>query len=97
MRKPTLIFAVLAALLALAGCATTGNAPVDVSGAEVASRTLDNGDLFEEYRVGGQLRMVKITPLRGPAYYLYDRDGDGALDRDQADEIPQTYWKLFSW
>ena len=25
------------------------------------------------------------------------RDGDGALDRDQADDIPQTYWKLFSW
>ena len=22
---------------------------------------------------------------------------DGALDRDQADDIPQTYWKLFSW
>ena len=101
MRKPTLtpVFAaaLLAGLLALAGCATTGGAPVDVSGAEVASRTLENGDLFEEYRVGGQLRMVKITPLRGPAYYLYDRDGDGALDRDQADDVPQVYWKLFEW
>ena len=41
--------------------------------------------------------MVKITPARGAPYYLYDRDGDGALDRDQADDIPQTYWKLFSW
>ena len=48
-------------------------------------------------RVGGQLRMVKITPARGAPCYLYDRDGDGALDRDQADDIPQTYWKLFSW
>ena len=53
--------------------------------------------VIEEYRVGGQLRMVKITPLRGPAYYLYDRDGDGALDRDDRDDLPQVYWKLFQW
>lgn len=97
MSKTSLTAAALAAVLSLAGCATTGDAPVDVSGAEVASRTLDNGDLIEEYRVAGQLRMVRITPVRGPAYYLYDRDGDGALDRDDADKLPQTYWKLFSW
>ena len=96
MHTPIPTAAALAAILALAGCASTG-APVDVTGAEVASRTLDNGDLFEEYRVAGQLRMVKITPVRGAPYYLYDRDGDGALDRDDADKLPQTYWKLFSW
>lgn len=104
MRKPIPTAAALAAILALSGCATSGatsgasgGAPVDVSGADVATRTLENGDTLEEYRVAGQLRMVKITPVRGPAYYLYDRNGDGALDRDQADDLPQTYWKLFSW
>ena len=101
MRQPFLTAAVLLASLALAACATAPGAgdapPVDLAGAEVATRTLDNGDVVEEYRVGGQLRMVKITPARGAPYYLYDRDGDGALDRDQADDIPQTYWKLFSW
>lgn len=100
MHTPIPTAAALAALLILAGmlggCASTG-APVDVSGAEVASRTLENGDTLDEYRVAGQLRMVKITPVRGAPYYLYDRDGDGALDRDQADDLPQTYWKLFSW
>ncbi|AKC86919.1 DUF2782 domain-containing protein [Pseudoxanthomonas suwonensis] len=96
MRLPILSAAVLAALLS-AGCATQGGAPVDLTGAEVAVRTLDNGDVLEEYRVGSQLRMVKITPVRGAPYYLYDRDGDGALDRDDADKLPQTYWKLFSW
>lgn len=89
--------AALAALLSLGGCATTGDAPVDVRGAEVFSRTLDNGDVLEEYRVGDQLRMVKITPLRGPAYYLYDRDGDGTLDMDDREDLPQVYWKLFQW
>jgi hypothetical protein len=100
MRKPIKTAAALAAVLALAGCATggaTAGAPVDVSGADVAVRTLDNGDKLEEYRVAGQLRMVRITPVRGAPYYLYDRDGDGALDRDDADKVPQTYWKLFSW
>ena len=93
---PVLLAFLVLAAGGLAGCASTG-APVDVTGAEVARRDLGNGDTLEEYRVGGQLRMVKITPARGAPYYLYDRDGDGALDRDQADDIPQTYWKLFSW
>ena len=95
MRKPLSAAPLIAACL-LAGCATAG-APVDLKGAEVAQRTLENGDTYEEYRVGGQLRMVRITPLRGPAYYLYDRDGDGALDRDDRDDLPQVYWKLFQW
>ena len=98
MRLPILPAAALAVLLAATGCATTGNPPpVDLTGAEVAARTLENGDVVEEYRVAGQLRMVKITPVRGAPNYLYDRDGDGALDRDDAERLPQTYWKLFSW
>lgn len=89
----------LAGLLLLAGCATTGGAgspPVDVTGAEVAKRTLDNGDTVEEYRVGGQLRMVKVSPSKGPAYYMYDRNGDGRMDSDK-DGVSPVYWKLYSW
>lgn len=86
-------------LLLLTACATNGSAggpPVDVTGADVASRTLDNGDTLEEYRVGGQLRMVKVTPLRGPAYYMYDKDGDGRTDSSK-DGVSPVYWKLYSW
>ncbi|MBN6149138.1 DUF2782 domain-containing protein [Xanthomonas sp. AmX2] len=87
-------------LLLLAGCATSGvgpdGAPVDVSGAEVFSRTMDNGDTVEEYRVAGQLRMVKVTPSRGPAYYLYDQNGDGHMDGNK-DNVSPVYWKLYSW
>jgi predicted small secreted protein len=89
----------LAGLLLLAGCATTGgagSAPVDVSGADVSKRTLDNGDTVEEYRVGGQLRMVKVSPSRGAAYYMYDRNGDGRMDSDK-DGVSPVYWKLYSW
>ncbi len=89
----------LLSLLALAGCASTGgtaDAPVDVSGADVAKRTLENGDTVEEYRISGQLRMVKVTPVRGAPYYLYDRNGDGRMDNDK-DGVSPVYWKLYSW
>ncbi|WP_313347449.1 DUF2782 domain-containing protein [Stenotrophomonas sp.] len=87
----------LAGLLVLAGCATGGGAgPVDVSGADVSKRVLDNGDTIEEFRVGGQLRMVKVSPSRGAPYYMYDSDGDGRMDNDK-DGVSPVYWKLYSW
>jgi hypothetical protein len=46
--------------------------------------------------VQGQLRMVKVVPFRGPAYYLVDRDGDGHMDPAKG-EVPTTWFKLFSW
>ena len=60
------------------------------------TRTEANGDVITEYRVAGQLRVVKVEPSRGPAYYLYDRDGDGLPDQE-GDNPPQTYFKLFEW
>jgi len=56
--------------------------------------------IVEEYRVNGQLYMVKVTPNVGPAYYLVDTDGDGSLETtrhslDANHNIPQ--WILFSW
>lgn len=84
-----------AALLApCAGCATL-DGPQIPEGAVQNTRTEANGDVVTEYRVGTELRMVEVVPARGPAYYLYDRDGDGRMDRD--DRAPMTYYKLFGW
>ena len=90
------------ALMTVAGCATTGaNAdapPVDVKGADIARKVMENGDTIEEYRVGGQLRMVKVTPSRGPAYYLMDENGDGRLDKSKGEgPVSPVYWKLYGW
>ncbi len=54
----------------------------------------------EEYRINGRLYKVKITPSSGPAYYLVDMDGDGALETrrhelDPGFNIP--HWILFRW
>jgi len=91
-------------LMLMAGCATTDSSQIDpgmdLAGAEVAVRTETNGDVIEEYRVGGQMRMVKVTPSRGPAYYLIDQNGDGRLDASKGNEqsnISPVYWKLYGW
>jgi len=38
-------------------------------------------DIVEEYRVGGRLYMMKITPKGGPPFYLVDKLGDGNFSR----------------
>ena len=56
--------------------------------------------LVYEYRVGGRLIAVKITPAGGIPYYLVDIDGDGDLESrrdDLASEILVNTWVLFTW
>lgn len=55
---------------------------------------------IQEFRKNGQLYMVKIIPIVGPAYYLIDTNGDGNMDvrgsdLDKGTKINQ--WKLFQW
>jgi hypothetical protein len=55
---------------------------------------------IEEYSVNGQVYAVRVEPVIGPAYYLYDFDGDGQLDSRYGAlrEIPKTpQWRIFSW
>jgi len=95
---PTLLLAVS---LVLAGCASTGGQPdpndptANLGNAEVIERVQDNGDVIQEYRVAGQLKVVKVTPVRGATYYLMDQNGDGFPDK--ASQDAKVYWKLFDW
>ncbi|RXD63719.1 DUF2782 domain-containing protein, partial [Xanthomonas perforans] len=50
----------------------------------------------DEYRVNGQLEMVRVTPARGAPYFLYDRDHDGHTDAEK-DKVNKVYWQLYSW
>jgi hypothetical protein len=56
--------------------------------------------IIEEYRVNGQLYMVKIIPDVGPAYYLIDQDGDGQMESRRSslyDDLLVPQWVLFVW
>ena len=100
--KSILLASLFSASLTLSACATV-NAGADASdpptipeNAERTIRTEDNGDVIEEYRVGGLLRIVKVTPARGPTYYMIDDNGDGRMDRGKGDVQP-VYYKLYGW
>lgn len=66
---------------------------------QVRVRDHDNRTV-EEYRVNGNLYMLKVTPAAGAPYYLIDEDGSGELawNRGQPGgnlQVPQ--WTLLSW
>ena len=86
-----------ALVLALAACATAAPEAQLPEDATPATRTESNGDVITEYRVAGSLKMVKVVPLRGPTYYIYDRNGDGIIDQKDSQGGPLTYYKLFGW
>jgi hypothetical protein len=55
---------------------------------------------IEEYRINGNLYMIKVIPVIGPPYYLLDQDGDGRMETNMSEVrenfvVPQ--WVLFSW
>jgi len=41
-------------------------------------------DTVEEYRIGGKLYMLKVTPPNGRSYYMIDERGDGKFARQEA-------------
>ena len=59
------------------------------------------GERIEEYRMNGRVYMVKITPIKGPAYYYLDEDGDGELELRESDRklnpVRPVYWKVKEW
>jgi hypothetical protein len=57
--------------------------------------------MVEEYRLGGQIYMVKITPKGGIPYYYIDTDGDGKLELDMDQQalnpVQPVHWKVLEW
>ena len=69
-----------------------------VSVPEVTIRETER-EVIYEYRIRGQLYMVRVEPLAGPPYYLLDTDNDGVLDvqEDTPPDLAVPQWLLFSW
>ena len=87
------------ATLLLSACASmdrNADAPQIPANAVEATRTESNGDVISEYRVQGQLRMVRVQPAHGPVYYMIDRNGDGHMDSNKGNVSP-VYFKLYGW
>jgi len=55
--------------------------------------------IIEEFEAGG-VRYIKVTPKKGPSYYLIDSDGDGDMDTRRNELAPNLMipsWTIFSW
>ncbi|RQO69251.1 DUF2782 domain-containing protein [Aquitalea sp. FJL05] len=67
--------------------------------AEPEVRIIQRGDdKIEEYRLNGQLYMMKVTPSIGFPYYLMDEEGNGSMkqvDPNRRIIIPQWVLKRF--
>jgi len=51
--------------------------------------------LHEEYRIGGQLYMIKVIPSNGRPYYLIDNEGQGQFVRsDFQPHISPPMWVI---
>ena len=78
---------------------STGISDDDQMEPEVTITKWDDA-VIHEYRINGQLYMIKIIPSRGYPYYLMDADGDGTMESrynqiDPALLVPR--WMLFRW
>ncbi len=54
----------------------------------------------QEYRINGNLYMIKIKPKFGPPYYLVDDSGTGELEfrrDDPARDMLIPKWTLITW
>jgi len=78
--------------------------PPKVPGEEIEPSvviTEREGERIEEYSQNGRVYMVKIVPIKGPAYYYLDEDGDGQLELRESDRahgpVRPVYWKLKEW
>jgi hypothetical protein len=63
--------------------------------------TEKEGERIEEYSREGRVYMVKITPIKGPAYWYLDENGDGQLELQPTDKghgpVRPVYWKIKEW
>lgn len=76
-----------------------GNGNPELSEPEVTIRK-DGDNVITEYRMHGQLYMIRITPSVGKPYYLVDADGDGKLEDQRFELDPGVMvpaWTIFRW
>ncbi|MDT8384502.1 MAG: DUF2782 domain-containing protein [Gammaproteobacteria bacterium] len=77
--------------------------PAQAQEAEPSGEIIIQGEgtgIVEEKRVNGKLYAIKVTPKKGPSYYLVDSDGDGDLEtrrNDTDSDLLIPAWVIKQW
>ena len=87
-----------------AGSDARGTPPADAAapsdkGEAPVTITKETGQTIEEYRVSGQLYMIKVIPKHGKPYYLVDDLGDGRFVRQEGLDtgLRPPRWVIHRW
>ncbi len=65
---------------------------------DAVTRRQEGGDLIEEYREKGRLRMIRIVPQDGPEQIYMDVNNNGRLERDARDgPVSPVYFTIYQW
>lgn len=66
---------------------------------QVSTRTGEEGETIQEYRVNGKLYMRRVTPKHGKAYVLIDHKGDGTFTRQDSalENLKVPQWVLMTF
>ncbi|MCC6208160.1 MAG: DUF2782 domain-containing protein [Gammaproteobacteria bacterium] len=97
--RPTIAFMMLLCLPMSVPAQDGSDSPEEAPTPEV---TIIQGDdkTIAEYRIHGRLYMIKVTPRKGPPYYLVDTDGDGNLESrrgELSEDLLIPSWTLMEW
>jgi hypothetical protein len=66
---------------------------------QVTTRTDDEGQIVQEYRINGKVYMQRITPRHGRSYVVIDDRGDGTFTRQDntLDRLRVPQWVLLEF
>jgi len=83
------------ALEPLPEAAPRADGAVDEPGVRIP---VQEGDVIEEIRAGGEVVMLKVTPKEGPTYYLVEAPDGGWTRRDSIDTgLRVPMWPIYTF
>ncbi len=86
----------LAALVLVASFSAMAQAPA--TGEPEVTIRQEGDKTVEEYRLNGFLYAIKVTPKKGPPYFLVAVDDDGNFTKaDTPNGLRIPSWKIFEW
>lgn len=86
----------LAALVLIASFSVMAQEPV--TGEPEVTIRQEGDKTVEEYRLNGFLYAIKVTPKKGPPYFLVAVDDDGNFTKaDTPNGLRIPSWKIFEW
>ena len=84
-------------LLALLLALTVGQARAAEEPEDIRIRPGEDGEVWYEYRINGEIKEIKVVPKIGKPYYLVPAKGQEGYIRLDRSQLLVPQWVLFRW